>query len=206
MKKIKIKTDKISSEYIRKAMFFNPLSTVGLFFLDMLFHKKTSIFGRTLVFINGVATAGPSFRGLQERELRWEHFGISHSKNPEIEEILSNTLLRHTWNRTVSGFVCMLVSCMDVENHGIAVVMLGLQKLGSLGVLVTQMTCGGNEELTMISKLQLSYDIKTALICICYGVTLLIRRRQREAPEVFGFPFFRQFIRETNIDTEILIE
>mmetsp|Transcript_14428 Transcript_14428/g.18695 ORF Transcript_14428/g.18695 Transcript_14428/m.18695 type:complete len:211 (+) Transcript_14428:203-835(+) len=155
-----------------------PLSMCILLGLDVLFHQNSLIFGRFLVFMNGVATAGPSFRGLRKRRMRWDQYGISKSADVEANDIIANLLLRNSWNRTVAGVTCMIVSLGRLEDHAIAVILLGLQKLGSLGVISTYFSLG-TEKLSEKSKELLSYDIKTSIICIVYGIILLDRKRRR---------------------------
>lgn len=149
---------------------------------DLVLYKYLSIFGRLFVFSNGLATCYPSIMSLGQQKLRWETvFGIDTSSQIENYGALSSVLLRHSWNRGVAGLTCMIVSLLNLENHAIAVVLLGLQKLGSLGVMSMYISIGP-DELNPRSRRRLSYDVQSGLLCIWYGVILIIRKRRRDSP------------------------
>ena len=150
--------------------------------LDLVLYKYISIFGRLFVFCNGLATCYPSIMSLGQQQMRWETvFGIDSSSQVDNYGALSSVLLRHSWNRGVAGLTCMIVALLNLENHAIAVVLLGLQKLGSLGVMSMYISIGP-DELTPRSRRRLSYDVQSAVLCIWFGVILIIRKRRRDSP------------------------
>mmetsp|Transcript_16262 Transcript_16262/g.18418 ORF Transcript_16262/g.18418 Transcript_16262/m.18418 type:complete len:211 (+) Transcript_16262:255-887(+) len=180
-------------------LFSQPSTLLLLMLLDALLHKKSSVFGRLLVFGSGFATAGPAFRGLRRRKLRWNQYGISETDDAHANEIVANLLLRNSWNRTVAGTTCMIVSMGNLENHAIAVILLGLQKLGSLGVISTNVSLGA-DQLSEKSKVLLTYDIKTALICLLYGLILLDRKRRRDRDPLNMLTQFHQRLNFLNVN------